>query len=102
LILVSNILPESFAWGLINIIAYIVGLSLMLAIILYWGRAATKKLKRFANPKWIFKKVLAVLLIIVWVAIMFKRDKQVEIYLMDNGLTIDTTSFEYELVKEYR
>lgn len=102
LILVSNILPESFARGLINILVYIIGLSLMLALILYWGRAAIKKLKRFANPHGIFKKVLAVLLILVWVAIMFKFDKQIEIFLIQNGLTIDTTSFEYDLAKEYK
>lgn len=102
LILVSNILPESFAWGLVNILVYILWLSIMLALILYWGRAAIKKLKWFANPNGMFKKVLAVLLILVWVAIMFKLDKQVEIYLIQNWLTIDTTSFEYDLVKEYK
>jgi cytochrome c biogenesis protein CcdA len=102
LILVSNILPESFARGVVNILVYILGLSIMLALILYWGRAAIKKLKWFANPNGIFKKVLAVLLILVWVAIIFQFDKKAEIFLIENGLTIDTTSFEYDLVKEYK
>ena len=95
-ILVANILPASFLWWLTNIIAYIVWLSLVLFLITRWWRKIITKLKRAANPKWRFKKVVAIILILVWTAIMFGREKDLETWLIENELFIDTTLREIE------
>jgi len=99
-ILIANVLPASFIRWLTNIVAYIVWLSIVLWAIAYGGRAVVNKLKRASNPRGWFKKIIAWLLILVWVAILMKRDKKVEIWLIQNDRVIDTTQREIDAVKK--
>lgn len=101
-VLIATILPASFGRGLLNILAYILWLCMMLSLIVRWGRAVMKKLRWFANPSGMFKKVIAIFLLLIWLGIMFWWDKDVEAYLIQSWLAIDTTEWEYNQVKEYR
>ena len=97
-ILVANILPASFLWGVTNILVYILGLVIMLALVARWGRAVVNKFRRASNPNGMFKKIIAILLILVGVAIMTGVDKKAEARILENNLSIDTTLWEIDQV----
>lgn len=99
-ILVATILPASFLRGLTNIIAYVVWLSLVLSLVAYFGRYIVNKLKWAASPTWRLKKTVAILLILVWVSMFMKWDKQVEARLLQNNIVIDTTQREIWAVQD--
>lgn len=96
-VILATVLPVSFTAGLIYLLAYAVGLALILILIGYLGRIITARLKFAANPNGWFKKVLGLLLAIVGVAILAGWDKQVEEYLINNGF--GSTSIERDLLK---
>lgn len=101
-VLVANILPVSFLRWLTNIIAYIVWLAWVLSLIAYGGRRFVEKMKWAANPNWLFKKIIAIVLIFVWVAMFMKWDKAAEAWLLQNGGVIDTTQWEINLVQDFK
>ncbi len=99
-ILVWNVLPANFSEGMIHILLYVAWLSAVLLAIAYGWRALVNKLKWASDPKGWFKKIIAVILIVMWVAIIMKWDKQVEGYLVENGLFYDTSGREVDIIKE--
>jgi len=101
-VLVANILPVSFAWWLVNILAYILGLSAVLWLIAYGWRRIVEKLKWAANPNWWFKKIIAIVLIFVGIAMFMKWDKSAEAWLLQNGYIIDTTQWEISQVQDFK
>jgi len=91
-LLVSNILQtQNYVESLAHILLYVVWLCMVLLAIAYGGRKIVNKLKRAANPNGIFKKVVAGILILLWIVILMWRDKDVEARLIQNWLFIDTT-----------
>lgn len=101
-VLVATILPASFAWWLINILAYIVWLAAVLWLIAYGWRRIVTKLKWASDPNWVFKKVIAIILVFVGVAMLMKWDKAAEAWLLQNGVVIDTTQWEISQVQEFK
>lgn len=101
-ILIATVLPASFLRWLTNILAYIAGLAMILWLIAMSGRWLVNKMKRASSPNGLFKKVIAVILIVMWVAIFMKRDKQVESRFIEKWLVIDTTDREYNQVKDVK
>jgi len=93
-ILVSNILPVDFLTWLTHILVYVFGLSVVLLLIAYGGRSVIKKMKWAANPNGVFKKIIAWILILLWVSILMWWDKDLEAFLVTNGLFIDTLDRE--------
>ena len=70
--------------GIFSIFAYILGFWLVLAIVIYFGKEAVKKLNRYANPNGIFKKVIWVLLIFTGILILSGGFKRIEAKLVDS------------------
>lgn len=99
-ILVGNVLPADFVTWMIHILLYVIWLSAILLAIAYWWRSVVNKMKRAANPNWWFKKVIAWILILLWVSIVMWWDKDVETWLIQNWLYIDTTNWEIDQVKD--
>ena len=99
--LIGTVLPGSFYYGLVNIIAYVVGLAIVLLAIAYGGRRVIKNLRRASNPTGLFKKIIALLLILVWTAVYTGVDKDIEARLYEKWLVIDTTQFEIDAVEEF-
>jgi len=82
-IILAVILPVSFVFGLINLVAYVVWLAVvLLAIALLWQKFASK-LRWISDPKSTFKKVLWVIFLIVWLAIITWFDKKIETSLIE-------------------
>lgn len=101
-IVIATILPGSFVWWLINILVYIAWLVIVLSFIAYWWRKAVAKMKRAANPRGRLRISIAVLIILVGVALLNKRDKKIETAIYERGWVIDTTQWELGKSMRYR
>jgi cytochrome c biogenesis protein CcdA len=77
-LIIATILPLSLGVGSISIVLYAVWLWFALWLISIFGRTLIKKLRIFSDNDSRFKKGLAILIILVWVAIITSFDKYVE------------------------
>lgn len=84
-LIIAVILPASFMQGFGYLIAYSVGLGLILLLISIFGRILVNKMKWMSDPRGIFQKFIGILFIIVGVSVIFGLDKQVQSYVLDNG-----------------
>lgn len=84
-IILGIILPASFAVWMLNLFAYVLGLSVIMLAIALLGQKFISKLKWASDPNGLFKKVLWILFLIVGLAIMLGWDKSFEAYLIQQG-----------------
>lgn len=84
-LIVAVILPVSFLSGLGYLVAYSVGLGLILLLITIFGRALVVKMQWMSNPRGLFQKIIGVLFIVVGCFIIFGLDKQIQAYVLQNG-----------------
>ena len=96
--ILATILPVSFFWGVINLVAYSLGLALMMGLIAFFGQKLVIRLKVAADPKGWFKKVLGVLFLIVGLGIILGWDKKAEIWLLDHDL-VPALEWEQQLLE---
>lgn len=96
-IIVATVIPLEPIAGLINLVAYILGLAIVLGAVAIFGQALVNKTKWASNPEGAFKKVLGAILVIVGLAVLTGADKKFETYLLDEGI-LDATELEYELI----
>lgn len=76
--ILTTVLRQDLTIGLINIFAYITGLALIMLGAGLLGRRFTNRMKWAVNPNGIFKKIIAVLFIIVGIAIISGFDKLIQ------------------------
>ena len=98
-LILAVVLPASFLKGFVALSFYILGLSLVLFGIAYFGQRLVSKLKWVAHPKGVFKKILGVLFILVGLSVMMGLDKRLEAALV-NGNFFDVTRIETEYFLE--
>ncbi len=98
-LILATVLPQSYATGVLYLIAYAIGLSLSLLLIGYLGQRVVKKLKGAADPKGWFKRGLGALFILVGLFIMTGTDKKLQTYILDTGF-LDITKVEQALLTE--
>lgn len=99
-LIVYTVLPASFLWWFVNIVAYTLWLSAMLLAIAYWWRAVVNKMRRAANPNWLFRKIVALLIIATWVAILMWWDKLLASRLVQYDYTKSITNWEITQTQE--
>lgn len=85
LFILGTILPTSFGWGMVYLLAYIVGLMLMLVGVGYASKSILTKMKFASNPNGWIKRVISILLIVLGVAIMTGFDKLLEQKILESG-----------------
>ena len=95
-IIIATVLPASFGDGLIDLIAYAIGLSLLMLLISIFGQKIIAKVKFAANPNGIFRKVLAVIFILVGFFIILGLDKTIQTYFANHNL-FDATKLEAKI-----
>lgn len=78
--ILATVLPVDFNQAIILIIAYVIGLSLVLLLIGYYGQRFIGKIKFAADPKGWFQRILAIIFIIVGVMIATGYDKKFQTY----------------------
>lgn len=96
-VILASVLPASFLLGTTYLLAYVIGLSLILLLIGILGEKFSSKLNKFADSDGWFKKTLGILFIILGIAIALGFDKQIEIFLLESGL-FDVTKIEQQLL----
>ena len=82
-LILATILPVNLALGLVYITMYAIGLSLTLLIIALVGRRLTKRLNWAVTPNGWFRRVLAVMLILVGIAVITGFDKKVQAWALE-------------------
>jgi len=97
-IIIATVLPASLATGLIYLLFYVIGLSGMLLLIAIAGQKAVNRLQWASDPNGIFRKVLGAIFIVVGLGIITGFDKSIEAWLVDQGLYINITEFEFDLI----
>lgn len=84
-VIIATVLPQSFLQGLIYLLAYAVGLSVMLLLVALLGQKLTKRLASASNPRGWFKRGLGILFILIGLAILTGFEKDLESRILDTG-----------------
>jgi cytochrome c biogenesis protein CcdA/thiol-disulfide isomerase/thioredoxin len=95
-VIIATVLPQSLGKGLIDLVAYIVGLALSLLLIATLGQKLIGHLDWATNPMGIFRKILGVVFILIAIAIATGYDKKIEANILAGGF-FDVTKIEQKL-----
>lgn len=98
-LILAQVLPISFFAGITNLLAYIVGLSLVMLLVVALGQKFIAKMKWASDPKGLFKKILWVLFIVIWLSIAFGLDKDLETYILEQWY-FGAGNLEYKFLDE--
>lgn len=74
--ILATVLPVNFVQALFYITAYILGLSLVLLLIGFYGQRFVRKIRFATNPKGWFQRIIAILFIVVGLLIITGYDKR--------------------------
>ncbi len=96
-VILASVLPASFVLGTTYILAYVVGLGLVLLLIALLGERLVARLHIAADPRGWFKRVLGVLFIVLGVLIATGLEKKIETAILDAGY-FDVTAIEQKLL----
>lgn len=97
-VILAVVLPVSYARGFIYLVAYALGLAIILLALSYAGQKFASKLAWATDPNGWFKKLLGVLFVVVGIAIITGFDKTIETYLLDQGFYDGVSDFEQNLI----
>lgn len=100
-LILAIVLPAWFLFGFLALISYTLWLAAILFAIAVFGQKFVKKLKWVSDPNSMFKKVLGVIFVLVWLAIMSGYDKKIEAAILDAGF-LNTTNFEQSIIEELK
>jgi len=78
--IIATVLPVNFAEAMLYILAYVLGLSLMLLLIGYLGQRFLRRIKFIANPRGWFIRTIAIIFVVVGLLIMSGYDKKLQTY----------------------
>jgi len=78
--ILATILPVNFAQALTYIISYVLGLSVVLLLIGFYGQRFVGKVKFASDPKGWFQRIVAILFIIVGLLVFTGYDKQFQVW----------------------
>ena len=92
-VILASVLPASFFLGTLYLIAYTLGLSLILLFIALLGERFSGKLSSLADPRSFFKRAIGVLFVIFGIMIALGYEKKLEIAILNNGY-FDVTKIE--------
>ncbi len=98
-LILAIILPAGFLFGFAALVSYTLWLAVILFAIALFGQKLIKNLAWASNPKGIFKKILWIIFVLVWVAIMTGYDKKIEAAMLEAGF-LNTTNFEQNIINE--
>jgi len=84
-VILATILPQSFISGLVNLIFYALGLAFILLLVALLGQNLISRIKWAVDPKGWFKRALGALLLIIGVFIIFRIDKKIETWYLEQG-----------------
>lgn len=95
----SLVLQGDLLSGIASMVAYIIGLSIIMLAIGILGRKFTQNLRWATNPNGLFKKIISVVFILVGISIMFSLDKQLQVFIAEKT-PFDYTKIERGFLKQ--
>jgi cytochrome c-type biogenesis protein len=99
-VILAAVLPESFLVGTVYLLAYILGLSIVLLAIAILGQKIMGRLLNLADDSGWFKKTIGVLFIVIGIAIILGLDKTFETAVLNSGLLDGVIEFENAILEE--
>ena len=96
-LILATVLPVNLALGMVYMTLYATGLSLALLAIALTGRRLTKHLNWVSSPDGGFRKVLAILLIVIGLSVFTGFDKKVQTWILEHA-PFSTSNLEKKLV----
>ncbi len=97
-LILGTVLPASFFVGLLNLMVYAIGLSLVMFTIAFAGQKVMGKLNIASDPNGKFKKGMGILFLVVAISILTGFDKKIETKILDSGFNI--SNFEQKLLDD--
>lgn len=97
-VILASVLPASFLLGTVYLLAYVLGLSLILLLIGLLGQRFADKLTGLSNSKGYFKRGIGVLFVVLGLLIVTGYEKKIEAWLLDGGY-FDVTKIEQLLLE---
>jgi cytochrome c biogenesis protein CcdA/thiol-disulfide isomerase/thioredoxin len=82
--ILASVLPVNFFVAITYMIAYVIGLALMLLLVGYLGQRLVRKVRWAANPRGWFQRAVALLFIIVGLLIITGYDKKFQVWIADH------------------
>jgi cytochrome c biogenesis protein CcdA/thiol-disulfide isomerase/thioredoxin len=92
-VILATALPQSFAKGLVYLIAYSLGLSLSLLLISKLGQKLVGRLEGVSDPEGWFKKTLGAIFLFVGIFVATGFDKTIQTYVTEKNI-FDVTKIE--------
>lgn len=96
-LIIAIILPATFAKGLISIVLYALGLSLMLALLALGGNTIVRRYPWLADPYSWLRKVIGILVVLTGIAIITSYDKYLSEKILDAWF-FDVTKIEQQVL----
>lgn len=97
-VILASVLPASFLLGTAYLLAYVLGLSLVLLLVALLGQRFSDRLNAVADSRGWLKRSIGVLFILLGLAIALGYEKQLEIAILDSGF-LDITKVEQRLLQ---
>lgn len=96
-VILATVLPVSFVLGTTYILAYVLGLSIVLLLIAILGQKFSNRLGVLSDGKGKFKKILGVIFVILGILIVTGYEKKLQTIILDSGY-FDITQVEQRLL----
>ena len=81
--ILATVLPVNFGEAIIYMVAYVVGLSLVLLLVGFIGQKFVRKVSWASNPRGVFQRIVAVLFIVVGLLVITGMDKQFQTFVAE-------------------
>jgi cytochrome c biogenesis protein CcdA/thiol-disulfide isomerase/thioredoxin len=82
--ILATVLPVNFGVAMLYMVAYVLGLSLMLLLVGFLGQKLVRKLKFASNPRGWFTRIVAILFIVVGLLVITGYDKKLQTYVSEH------------------
>jgi cytochrome c-type biogenesis protein len=98
-VILASVLPASFLLGTVYLLAYVIGLALILLLIALLGERFAGRLASVADSKGYLKRGIGLLFIALGILIATGFEKKIETALLDSGI-FDITKVEQRLLEK--
>lgn len=98
-VILATVLPQSFGKGLVDLIAYAVGLGFVLLLISLLGQRITEKLGAVTDPRGWLKRGVGIVFLLIGVFVISGLDKKIQTNLINSGV-FDITQVEQTLLQK--
>jgi len=98
-IILASVLPASFFLGTAYLLAYVLGLSLVLLLIALLGQRFADRLSGVSDPRGYLKRGIGVLFVVLGALIITGYEKKLETAILDSGY-LDITKIEQVLLEK--